>query len=173
MRAATVIFYPESFDGLSDMDSLEKRHIDTVAKANNPIAHYLGQEMNFRGSEPAYAWRESGKPFRKKPHPVHPTEIRPSISPSSAVELNTTSALANYATEAKQRHTDSHVSSNLSKLAPFWYSMRFARSLGVKEKCRRAKTKGGGVKKPLTPCEESTWTWLPSVGGLEQPSPVL
>nr|CAD7602582.1 unnamed protein product [Timema genevievae] len=34
------------------------------------------------------------------PPPVHPTEIRTSISPSSAVELNTTSALANYATEA-------------------------------------------------------------------------
>nr|CAD7452415.1 unnamed protein product [Timema tahoe] len=30
---------------------------------------------------------------------VHPTEIRNSISPSSAVELNMTSALANYATE--------------------------------------------------------------------------
>nr|CAD7585581.1 unnamed protein product [Timema genevievae] len=30
---------------------------------------------------------------------VHPTEIRTSISPSSAVELNTTSALVNYATE--------------------------------------------------------------------------
>nr|CAD7573990.1 unnamed protein product [Timema californicum] len=37
----------------------------------------------------------------EKPPPVHPTEIRKtSISPSSAVELNTTSALANYATEA-------------------------------------------------------------------------
>nr|CAD7261829.1 unnamed protein product [Timema shepardi] len=35
-----------------------------------------------------------------KPPPVHPTEIRTLISPSSAVELNTTSALANYATEA-------------------------------------------------------------------------
>nr|CAD7427800.1 unnamed protein product [Timema monikensis] len=33
---------------------------------------------------------------------IHPTEIRTSISPSSAVELNTTSALANYATEAGQ-----------------------------------------------------------------------
>nr|CAD7602657.1 unnamed protein product [Timema genevievae] len=32
--------------------------------------------------------------------PVHPTEIRTSISPSSAVELNTTGALANYATKA-------------------------------------------------------------------------
>ncbi|CAG2055727.1 unnamed protein product [Timema podura] len=31
---------------------------------------------------------------------VHPTEIRTSISPSSAAELNTTSALANYTTEA-------------------------------------------------------------------------
>nr|CAD7430333.1 unnamed protein product [Timema monikensis] len=49
-------------------------------------------------SEPAFAWRESGKPFREKPPPVHPTEIRTLISPSSAVELNTTSALANYAT---------------------------------------------------------------------------
>nr|CAD7597269.1 unnamed protein product [Timema genevievae] len=36
----------------------------------------------------------------EKPPPVHPTEIRTSISPSSAVGLNTTNALANYATEA-------------------------------------------------------------------------
>nr|CAD7568184.1 unnamed protein product [Timema californicum] len=35
----------------------------------------------------------------EKPAPVHPTEIRTSISPYSAVELNTTSALANYATK--------------------------------------------------------------------------
>nr|CAD7577032.1 unnamed protein product [Timema californicum] len=35
-----------------------------------------------------------------KTTPVYPTEIRTSISPSSAVELNTTSALADYATEA-------------------------------------------------------------------------
>nr|CAD7442722.1 unnamed protein product [Timema bartmani] len=41
----------------------------------------------------------------EKPPPVHPTEIRTSISPSSAVELNTTSALANYATEAVCRET--------------------------------------------------------------------
>nr|CAD7395565.1 unnamed protein product [Timema poppensis] len=34
---------------------------------------------------------------------VHPTEIRTSISPSSAVELKTTSALANYATQAGVR----------------------------------------------------------------------
>nr|CAD7201797.1 unnamed protein product [Timema douglasi] len=48
----------------------------------------------------------------EKPPPVHPTEIRTSISPSSAVELNTTSALANYATEtvvdANERPLDSN-----------------------------------------------------------------
>nr|CAD7572995.1 unnamed protein product [Timema californicum] len=32
----------------------------------------------------------------EKPPPVHPTEIRTSISPSSAVELNTTSAVNTY-----------------------------------------------------------------------------
>nr|CAD7442332.1 unnamed protein product [Timema bartmani] len=57
--------------------------------------------VEFRGSAPAFAWRESGKPSRSRPPPpVHPTEIRNLISPSSAVEFNTTSALANYATEA-------------------------------------------------------------------------
>nr|CAD7576579.1 unnamed protein product [Timema californicum] len=35
-----------------------------------------------------------------KPPPFHSSEIRTSISPSLAVELNTTSTLANYATEA-------------------------------------------------------------------------
>nr|CAD7577960.1 unnamed protein product [Timema californicum] len=47
-----------------------------------------------------YDERGEGKTIQEKPSPVHPTEIRTSISPSSAVELNTTSALANYATEA-------------------------------------------------------------------------
>nr|CAD7397371.1 unnamed protein product [Timema cristinae] len=37
---------------------------------------------------------------RSEDRPIHPTEIRTSFSPSSAVELNTTSALADYATEA-------------------------------------------------------------------------
>nr|CAD7456746.1 unnamed protein product [Timema tahoe] len=60
-------------------------------------------EMWGGGSEPAFAWRESGKPFREKPPPVHSTEIRTSISPSSVVELNMTGALANYATEAGLR----------------------------------------------------------------------
>nr|CAD7574927.1 unnamed protein product [Timema californicum] len=38
---------------------------------------------------------------QEKPPLVQPTEIRTSISPSSAVELNTNSALADYATEEK------------------------------------------------------------------------
>nr|CAD7256564.1 unnamed protein product [Timema shepardi] len=59
------------------------------------------QELGNRGSEPAFAWRESVKPFRKN----HPQFTRPRFVPrgdgeSSAVELYTTSALANYATEA-------------------------------------------------------------------------
>ncbi|CAG2053352.1 unnamed protein product [Timema podura] len=36
----------------------------------------------------------------EKPPPVHPIEIRTPISPSSTAELNATSALANYVTEA-------------------------------------------------------------------------
>nr|CAD7439233.1 unnamed protein product [Timema bartmani] len=44
-------------------------------------------KVDFRESEPAFAWREIGKPFRNPP--VHPTEIRTSISSSSAVKLNT------------------------------------------------------------------------------------
>nr|CAD7428739.1 unnamed protein product [Timema monikensis] len=63
-----------------------------------------------RGSEPAFAWRERVENHLGKNTPVHPTEIRTSISPSSAVELNTTSALANYATEV------GHLVKNL------WYS---------------------------------------------------
>nr|CAD7257183.1 unnamed protein product [Timema shepardi] len=57
-------------------------------------------KVELRRSEPTFTCRESGKPFRNNHPPVHPSEIRTSISPSSAVELNTTSALANYATES-------------------------------------------------------------------------
>nr|CAD7599362.1 unnamed protein product [Timema genevievae] len=44
--------------------------------------------------------------LRRKTNDLHPTEIRTSISPSSAVELNMTGALANYATEAESRFRD-------------------------------------------------------------------
>nr|CAD7570121.1 unnamed protein product [Timema californicum] len=88
----------------------------TLASVRSECVHPFGQDkmIHFRlthtdnqacgelvgGSEPAFAWRESGKPFRKNHPQFNPTEIRTSISPSSAVELNTTGALANYATEA-------------------------------------------------------------------------
>nr|CAD7401681.1 unnamed protein product [Timema cristinae] len=50
---------------------------------------------------PAARPRELASPKqRRNTLQVHPTEIRTSISPSSADGLNTTSALANYATEA-------------------------------------------------------------------------
>nr|CAD7438691.1 unnamed protein product [Timema bartmani] len=50
----------------------------------------------------AHLWFDT---VEEKPPPVHSTEIRTSISPSSVVELNTTSALANYATEAGSLRT--------------------------------------------------------------------
>nr|CAD7569522.1 unnamed protein product [Timema californicum] len=50
---------------------------------------------------------------------VHPTEIRTSISPSSAVELNTTSALANYATEADHFTEDQFMNIHKNKLIHF------------------------------------------------------
>ncbi|CAG2059101.1 unnamed protein product, partial [Timema podura] len=70
---------------------------------------------------------------KEKPPPVHPTEIRTSISPSSAVELNTTSALANYTTEAghdtkdkanaaNRYHEDSHICRRITSLASVWAS---------------------------------------------------
>nr|CAD7430272.1 unnamed protein product [Timema monikensis] len=53
-----------------------------------------------KGGEPAFAWRESGKPFRKN----HSQLTRPRFEPRSPrpkqSSFNTTSALANYATEA-------------------------------------------------------------------------
>nr|CAD7262860.1 unnamed protein product [Timema shepardi] len=76
-----------------------KRNCELIL-SNLIFADNGGLPSGLLGSEPAFAWRESGKPFRKNHPPVHPTEIRTSISSSSAVELNTTSALANYATEA-------------------------------------------------------------------------
>nr|CAD7398352.1 unnamed protein product [Timema poppensis] len=42
----------------------------------------------------------------EKPPPIHPTEIRTPISPSSAVELNTTRVLANYASKAGEYYVD-------------------------------------------------------------------
>ncbi|CAG2058715.1 unnamed protein product, partial [Timema podura] len=92
-----------------------------VIRLSTNYTNGLGiRKVEFRGSEPAFAWRESGKTFRKKTT-VHPTEIRTSISPSSVVSLNMTGALANYATEVgnlkKLCYTFSHslMSSDIMK----------------------------------------------------------
>nr|CAD7586971.1 unnamed protein product [Timema genevievae] len=51
---------------------------------------------------PTQHWRKNFRIHycREKSPQVHPTEIRTSISPSSEVKLNTTSTIANFATEA-------------------------------------------------------------------------
>nr|CAD7438544.1 unnamed protein product [Timema bartmani] len=54
-----------------------------------------------KGSEPIFAWMESGKPSRKS-HPSSPNRDSNLDLPSSVVELNTTGALANYTTETGQ-----------------------------------------------------------------------
>nr|CAD7596418.1 unnamed protein product [Timema genevievae] len=65
------------------------------ANLKTVIVHVLNEEVN-----PHLRGGRVENHFRKNHPPVHPTEILTSISPSSAVELNTTGALANYATEA-------------------------------------------------------------------------
>nr|CAD7398327.1 unnamed protein product [Timema cristinae] len=88
-------------------------------------------------SEPEFAWREIGKKnhLGNRP-PVDPTEIRTSISPSSAVELNTTSALANYATEA-----DIFLSSLILRRASF--AISFSSLLDKLQKCSQGKDRRG------------------------------
>nr|CAD7423137.1 unnamed protein product [Timema monikensis] len=57
-----------------------------------------------------------------KTTPAHPTEIRTSISPSSAVGLNTTSALANYATEADRLV---EIRTVLEKMRPIDHKLKY------------------------------------------------
>nr|CAD7573019.1 unnamed protein product [Timema californicum] len=72
-----------------------------VIRLSTNYANGLGiGKVELEEVNPHLRERESGKPFRKNHRQFHPTVIRTSISPSSAVELNTPSALANYATEA-------------------------------------------------------------------------
>nr|CAD7609012.1 unnamed protein product [Timema genevievae] len=65
----------------------------TTCTARVPTSSWLTTTMKTERSD-------QGPNHSEKPPPVHPTEIRTSISPSSVVWLNTTGALANYATEA-------------------------------------------------------------------------
>nr|CAD7200321.1 unnamed protein product [Timema douglasi] len=79
------------------------------------------------------------------PSPVHPTEIRTSIFPSSEVELNTTSALTNYATETAKRppveETASFLQSLLASHGPNYLEKLFG------SKARDALAPLGGVEK--------------------------
>nr|CAD7460535.1 unnamed protein product [Timema tahoe] len=54
----------------------------------------------YRSSPKVTGFMSASGHLEEKSPQVHPTEIRTLISPSSAVKLNTTSAIANYATEA-------------------------------------------------------------------------
>nr|CAD7575331.1 unnamed protein product [Timema californicum] len=56
--------------------------------------------LNTRGTRQMLELAKEMPKLEGKPPSVHPTKIRTSISLSSAVELNMTNALANYATEA-------------------------------------------------------------------------
>nr|CAD7606885.1 unnamed protein product [Timema genevievae] len=97
---------------------LEKNHPQYTQPGSNPALPVFGSLVYCEssalypaateaGSEPAFAWRESGKPFRKN----HPQFTRPRFEPrsppSSVVWLNSTGALANYATEAGRRGQES------------------------------------------------------------------
>ncbi|CAG2058312.1 unnamed protein product, partial [Timema podura] len=69
----------------------------------NPVSWSEAEVARFVASIPGCESKARTFLTQEKPPPVHPTEIRTSISPSSAVGLNTTSALANYATEAVRK----------------------------------------------------------------------
>nr|CAD7590525.1 unnamed protein product [Timema genevievae] len=78
---------------------------DLKIKTPNPLGRAVHPIIDLhaefpRDGETSTCPTTSPAKWKEKTPPVHPTEIRTSISPSSAVGLNTTSALANYATEA-------------------------------------------------------------------------
>nr|CAD7264419.1 unnamed protein product [Timema shepardi] len=68
---------------------------------------------------------------------LHPTEIRTSISPSSAVELNTTSALANYATEVGVLLVDTAFTAH-------WLQVNYGLFLLVMYPDQQERIQGGG-----------------------------
>nr|CAD7569818.1 unnamed protein product [Timema californicum] len=80
-----------------DWDKVTVNFKDSISKTERSLYRTLSED--FLPEIPRlFAEKER---LQRKNHPqFHPTEIRTSISPSSAVELNTTSALANYAIEA-------------------------------------------------------------------------
>nr|CAD7568556.1 unnamed protein product [Timema californicum] len=97
------VYTPTAEDEVEDLYHLLKKVKDEVDIDAVAVGAILSDYQRIRvenvGSEPAFVWEESVKPFRKDTPPVQPTEIQTLISLSSVFELNTTSALANYATE--------------------------------------------------------------------------
>nr|CAD7264545.1 unnamed protein product [Timema shepardi] len=74
-----------------------RSHSTTHSKDSN---NSPSTDLELLLKEEGVDWQSTKVLMEEKPPPVHPTKIRTSISPSSAIELNTTSAFANYVTEA-------------------------------------------------------------------------
>nr|CAD7577063.1 unnamed protein product [Timema californicum] len=116
-------YYHEGFFGVRLENILEVVNRTTTHSFDGP---YLGFEpVTLVPYEPKLIdlvmlsnQQESGKPFRKNYPQFTRPRFRTSISPSSAVELNTTSALANYATEADQKRSRCSAS-NLQDMASY------------------------------------------------------
>nr|CAD7587770.1 unnamed protein product [Timema genevievae] len=92
---------------------------------------------------------------------VHPTEIRTSISPSSAAELNTTSALANYATEAGMDPAEPHFGDTLPVVRLDYTDAEFVDIIHTDTS--RFITGGLGMREPIGHVD-----FYPN-GGVEQP----
>nr|CAD7580784.1 unnamed protein product [Timema californicum] len=97
---------PEAAAAAAVGAELEQQLLDVSDKYNTAI-HDLVSKLPGVNSKNLRSLLNKGQSLdhllkltKEKPPPVHPTEIRTSISPYSAIELNTTSALANNATEA-------------------------------------------------------------------------
>nr|CAD7440117.1 unnamed protein product [Timema bartmani] len=87
--------HKEEFTPLTNCyDFIPSFACNEVIRLSTNYASGLGiGKVEFRASELAFAWMESGKQFKIPTPQIHPTEIRTSISLSSAVWLNTKLAL--------------------------------------------------------------------------------
>nr|CAD7577526.1 unnamed protein product [Timema californicum] len=95
--------------GVAAMRAVKEIFKDPKLQLAAPLSIFIGLEQSFMLADFSKGELEDVNQHlrggRVENHlgtpPVHPTEILTLISPSSAVELNTTSALANYTTEAE------------------------------------------------------------------------
>ncbi|CAG2054390.1 unnamed protein product [Timema podura] len=96
-----------------------------------------------RGSEPAFAWRESGKPFRKN----HPQFTRPRFEPRSPRPW-WSGALANYATKAVCYKSE-------AERIRFLYRYQIATSVGTQIKHQILMVQFDGVREVKV--RKSSW----------------